>query len=392
MPDALKISGELKSGRIPSLDGLRAVAVILVLFAHAHQTRGFPSAHWLKAIGEHAAVGVEIFFVISGFLITTLMLREIDRGGSLGIRRFYLRRVLRIMPAYACLLGVVALMCLLGATHLSRSDWLAATTYTVNFLPHPAWDIGHAWSLSIEEHFYLLWPLAMAVGGAVFSRRLAVGIIGGCFLLRWVVLLAFPKYSAMAELWTFTRLDTIAFGCLLALLIRDPLWRQKLSRLADNSLLIAAAFIGLIISLALSSVSGKFDVGISFSANALCITFLVWAMIRHSQSRVGKFLNGRVLTAIGVGSYSLYLWQQIFLDRGKSEWVYRFPQNLLLAAAAAAISYFLIEKPFLILKDRISRPSRPTVGRPENYPAPAAARSSLASPSQTAMPSAATST
>ncbi|MDB5358187.1 MAG: acyltransferase 3 [Phycisphaerales bacterium] len=349
------------SGRIPSLDGLRAVAVLLVLFAHVHQTAGFPRSRLLDAIGNHAAIGVEIFFVISGFLITTLMLRELHRNDALDIRAFYKRRALRIVPAYLGLLLAVALMDFRGAIHLRRADWIAAITYTVNFLPHPNWNIGHAWSLSIEEHFYLLWPLVMAKGGVAFARRAALGVIAFCFAARWAVLLFAPRYSSMAELWTFTRLDAIVFGCLLAVMVQDASWRDRLHSVCSNGYVVALAGIGLAASLALSSVSSKFSVGIAYTANSALIVLLLWAAVGRPGSLIGRWLNHPAIAAVGIGSYSLYLWQQIFLNRTSHTFACRFPQNLLFACAAAWVSYRFIERPFLSLKSRVSRTSRQRV-------------------------------
>ncbi|MDB5300403.1 MAG: acyltransferase 3 [Phycisphaerales bacterium] len=347
------------SGRIPSLDGLRAVAVLLVLFAHVHQTAGFPRSRVLDAIGNHAAIGVEIFFVISGFLITTLMLRELGHTDALDIPAFYKRRALRIVPAYACLLLVVALMDARGAIHLRRADWIAAFTYTVNFLPHPNWNIGHAWSLSIEEHFYLLWPLVVAKGGIALARRAALGAIVFCFAARWVVLLFAPRYTPMAELWTVTRLDAIAFGCLLAVMAQSTQWRDRLRYFCLKNYIVGLVGFGLVVSLALSSVSSKFSVGITYTANSALIAFLLWAAVERSGSLVGRWLNHPAVAAVGVASYSLYLWQQIFLNRSSHAFACRFPQNLLFACAAAWVSYRFVERPFLSLKSRVSRASQP---------------------------------
>jgi peptidoglycan/LPS O-acetylase OafA/YrhL len=144
-PHLLERPAWIDRDRIPSLDGLRALAILLVLFAHAHQTRGSPDVPALYALGRRGAMGVDVFFVISGFLITTLMFREKDRTGRLALGAFYLRRLLRIVPAYAALLVVVAVLTALVATRMTGLEWLAALTWTVNFVRSPAWEVGHAW-------------------------------------------------------------------------------------------------------------------------------------------------------------------------------------------------------------------------------------------------------
>jgi peptidoglycan/LPS O-acetylase OafA/YrhL len=368
-----------RTGRIPSLDGLRAVAVALVLFAHVHQTAGFPRVRFFDAVGSHAAIGVEIFFVISGFLITTLMLRELGRDNAVNISAFYQRRVLRIVPAYACLLVVIAIIDGRGLVHLRRADWLAALTYTVNFLSHPNWNIGHAWSLSIEEHFYLIWPLVLAWGGIAFARRAALGAIAFCLAMRWVVLLFAPRFTAEAELWTFTRLDAIAFGCLLAVVVCDPVWRQRLRRLCSSNRIIGLAALALVGSLCLSTLSAKFSVGIAYTANSALIALLLWSAVERPGSQVGRWLNHPAVAFVGVGSYSLYLWQQIFLNRTSHAFACAFPQNLLFACAAAWVSYRFIERPFLSLKGRISTkrdPERDGRQTPSTAAAPQASTTS----------------
>jgi peptidoglycan/LPS O-acetylase OafA/YrhL len=356
-PDS-RVSLPMSHGRIPSLDGVRAIAVALVLLAHACQTHGFPATNFIRRVGMRGAIGVEVFFVISGFLITTLMLREMERTGAVKVKAFYTRRILRILPAYASFMVVLFLLSVVGPVQLLHRDWIGALTYTVNFLHAPTWEIGHIWSLSIEEHFYLIWPLVIVIGGAVAARRVAMFFIVACFVFRWLVLLAFPRSLVpMADLWTFTRLDTIAFGCLLALSVWDAPGRQALDRLASRNSFVLAGATALAASMIFSSFSAKFAIGIAYTINSASIAFLLWCAVRRNESLIGRLLNGRVLVMVGVGSYSLYLWQQIFLNPHKDAFINRFPQNLIFACAAAATSYLLIEKPFLRLKDRSSAAS-----------------------------------
>ena len=255
------------------------------------------------------------------------------------------------MPAYLCFLGVIAALQLSGIIHVNGTEWIASTTYTVNFLRHPAWDIGHMWSLSIEEHFYLIWPALMAFGLNA-GRIGAVAMIFTCFVSRWVVLLYWPHSSAMNSSWTFTRLDTIAWGCLLALLVRDAKWRGRFDRAIASPWtppILGAAFLA---TMAASSVSAKAADGLGFTARAIIFSCLVWVVVRGEQSRLGKVLNHPAVVAVGVGSYSLYLWQQIFLNHNRLGFLNSFPQNLLFAGLAAWLSYRFVESPFQRLKDR----------------------------------------
>ncbi|MFO1019356.1 MAG: acyltransferase [Planctomycetales bacterium] len=343
----------LDVGRIPSLDGMRAIAILMVLLTHACQTRRFPvtseAEPWVKEfLITFASFGVEVFFVLSGFLITVLMMREIDRTDKLDLGAFYRRRAYRILPAYVALLIVVAVLQLCDLTSLRAIDWLAALTYTINFLERPAWEIGHAWSLSIEEHFYLLWPMVVVLVPAKRRVPALLLCLANCFLLRWYVLLFHPEWTSMAELWTFTRLDSIATGCLLAVLAQETGWRNFLDRLSRYwpvalGLLTASLFFG--------HISTKLAVGCGYTLNAACLGLLLWTAVQKNPN----WLNTNILGSIGLGSYSLYLWQQLFLNPYSKSWWTAFPENICLTMVVAWLSYRLIETPFLKLKDRAKR-------------------------------------
>ena len=164
-------------------------------------------------------------------------------------------------------------------------------------------------------------------------------------VLRWWILLASPAHAEVAELWTFTRLDSIAAGCLLALLSRSPTGFRALDAAASHWPLALGA---LALALGGSVVSGKFDVGVAPTVIALAIAVLVWAVVRYEP----RALEMRALVAVGVGSYSLYLWQEIFLNPRRSDWWNTFPQNMVLTGMCAAASYHLVELPFMKLKRR----------------------------------------
>jgi len=350
----------LDRGRIPSLDGLRAIAILLVLFAHGSQTHGSPIPGYGSLALFTGSIGVEIFFVLSGFLITLLMLREIDRTGRLDVKAFYWRRILRIVPAYLTYLFVLATLQWLGVAQFRPAEWIAGLTYTVNFLSSPHWEIGHVWSLSIEEHFYLIWPAAMILLPTRHRAGSLVTCLGVCLAARWIILILFPQWVSMAELWTFTRLDSIAAGCLTGVLAQDPFWRNRLDRIANFWPLTLMTLFG---SLFACTTSTKILLGVGYSLNSLCLAVLIWTAVRNSPN----WLNLPFLCNIGVGSYSLYLWQQIFLNpRVDSVWT-AFPQNLAFAGLAAWISYQYVERPFLRLKERTR--TTPQHENPQELPA-----------------------
>ena len=149
-----------------SINGLRAISIFLVLTHHFilqyNILKNFKDVRWmgpiLKLLND-GQLGVNVFFVISGFLITSLLLQEEAKTKRVSLKNFYIRRTLRIFPAYYFLLLVYFILQLLGYIHISNQAWLTSVTYTKYFNWSADWYTRHAWSLSIEEHFYILWPL-----------------------------------------------------------------------------------------------------------------------------------------------------------------------------------------------------------------------------------------
>ncbi|WIG56977.1 MAG: hypothetical protein OJF61_002765 [Rhodanobacteraceae bacterium] len=345
--------------RIPSLDGFRAISILMVLYGHLVGTRNFPTAAvrpFDRSLGDLGHLGVLVFFVISGFLITTLLMGEQEKTGTISLKQFYLRRALRIFPAFYVLVLALLSANLLGWMRLTGRDFAFAMTYTVNYYPNHPWQIGHLWSLSIEEQFYLLWPLALLV---LHERRaviLAIAAIFAAPLLRFAI----REYTfhvnpdtALAGMSIFPAMfDYIATGCVLALLrpwLLTQTWYLRFT--ASRGLLLAVPLIFLI-----NRMDG-YTSAMLFGSPVLniCVALLIEACTRHDHTFFGRFLNWKPVAALGVLSYSLYLWQQPFLDRHSNAWVNAFPQNLAFAFVAALLSYFLIERAFLGLRDRFRR-------------------------------------
>lgn len=339
-------------GRIPGLDGLRAVSILLVLASHAALTHGFPGPRpGLDALRRLGGLGVDVFFVISGFLITLLLLRERDRTGSISLRGFYARRALRIVPAYAAYLLFVLALTRLGAVALSPRDWAAALSYTVNFLPdlEGRWTIGHLWSLSIEEHFYLVWPPALLWLGRKRGPMALVAAIAAAPALRVVVFRA----GLGANAATPARIDTIGMGCLLAFVVTDRrTWPAAARVLRRADAVVVASAIALVASCVWLSSVHRYWLTVERSVEAALIAAIVLACAAAPGSRVGRLLNARPVAALGTLSYSLYLWQQPFLDPTMDRPMTRWPGNVALAVLAALGSYYLVERPFLKIKDR----------------------------------------
>jgi peptidoglycan/LPS O-acetylase OafA/YrhL len=340
-------------GRLPSLDGLRAISILLVMLSHLPRTGNAPFSDGGVWIARRGAVGVDVFFAISGFLITTLLLRENARTGTMSLRGFYLRRAIRIFPAFFAYLGVMAIAQQLGAAHLSARDWLTASTYTVNFFPPIGHLVQHVWSLSVEEHFYLVWPPLLLLLGSRRGGILALACLFAEPIIRWCT----HHYAGKTfdiDYVTFTRLDAIAAGCVLAVMAQLPAHRSPLRRLDVRP---AAWFFGAVIVLAASTfvlaISGKYTIIARHWVDALAICVMIRTSTRFPTSSFGRVLNWAPLAWLGRLSYSLYLWQEVFLNQtNPGAWICRFPQNIFLSILAAMFSYYLIERPCLRLKPR----------------------------------------
>ena len=350
------------SAHLPSLDGLRAFAIGLVLIAHVQHTTDFPQQ--LPALlGDLGNLGVRIFFVLSGFLITHLLIRETARNGTISLRQFYLRRTLRIFPAFYTLLIALWIAHRAGWIAFPVRDQIASATFTANFLRDRGWYAGHTWSLAVEEQFYLLWPTLFLVAGARRRLTVVLGVLIAAPLFRLVTFALLPEWRLMIGEMFPTIMDAIATGAALALL--QPTLRAS----AKYCILLASPAIYLLplAILAVNSLNGHWArPGWLFGDTALnvMIAFGVDRAITHPDGPIGKVLNLRPIAWIGVLSYSLYLWQQPFMPAGSSYFLQRFPWNIGAVAVAALASHWLIERPFLKLKERIGPASHRGATRP----------------------------
>jgi peptidoglycan/LPS O-acetylase OafA/YrhL len=342
------------TGYIPTLDGWRAVAIVWVIFNHSQiWTFGRFSTGVVTATGGR---GVTLFFALSGFLICTRLLREESAFGSLSIKSFYIRRLFRIQPAALTYLLIVAVLSLFGIIPTLWSGIAGAALMVRNFWPasHGAfWYTVHFWSLSVEEHFYLLLP-----GFLLLCRRRRLPILASAFVLmefwRLVVLRHhfLQKWAISLEFRTDIAIGGILIGCVFAVVLVDPRLRLAVQRwlrpwmalLVAGSVFTFPFFKGPLLGM----------------ANILLVfPLLIAATVLHPHALLSRFLEFAPIRFIGRVSYSLYLWQQLFLN------VYTAPaagsfrsHNLLSWAAAfacAIISFYLIETPFVRIGHRIAK-------------------------------------
>ncbi|HKE16718.1 MAG TPA: acyltransferase [Kofleriaceae bacterium] len=365
MLDIVISIAKISPHRLPALDGLRALSIALVLLAHTAGTIGAPH---LGIPHQTGFLGVRIFFVISGFLITTLLMSERRRTGRIAVGDFYLRRVFRIFPAFYVFLAVVLVLAAAQLVELHRGDALFAATYTMNYHQGRAWIVGHLWSLSVEEQFYLLWPAILVLVGTRRATWFAIAAVAAAPLLRVGIWSLVPALRPYIEESFPTVFDAIATGCVMAAvrgrLIATPGYR----RLMGSRLFFLVPLAGL----GASMVSRLwFDLALGQSITNVAIALTVDWCVRHPSGAVGRVLESRPMVWIGTLSYSIYLWQQLFLDRHGTSLINVFPLNVGLALAAAALSYHAVERPSLMLRVRLfGRPRRPSAVVQEAAPPP----------------------
>lgn len=328
--------------RVPSLDGLRAISIGLVLFGHLSGTRDCP---WvLPEAFDLGNLGVRIFFVISGFLITHLLLREKAANGIISLESFYLRRVRRIVPASYVFILSMAGVAAVGGIRLRQQDLLSAFTYTANMYYGRSWDVGHLWSLAVEEQFYLLWPAILVFAGLRRALWVACAVVAAAPAFR--LLLLFVWKSQLAGLPTLfpAAADALAVGCILAFV------RDRLGSTRTYMALLRSRWFTLIVPVIVLlnfSFSTKVRHGLELTLLNVAIVLAIDWCIRFPGGRVGAFLNSTPMAIFGVLSYSIYLWQQPFLNRNSTFFLQSFPLNLVCALTAALASYLLVERPVL---------------------------------------------
>lgn len=349
----------------PALDGLRGIAILLVVLLHNFGFMNYFFFGWL---------GVDLFFVLSGFLITQILVDTVGRPHYL--RNFYVRRMLRIFPLYYLLLIVFLLILPLVrpgspdvAYYTSHQGWL--WTYLQNwlFVFHPQTGspvLQHTWSLAVEEQFYLLWPIVILV--LKTPKRLFIAafllllLVGVCRYVVWINHVANLEYDT---LYTFTRIDGICIGAMVALL---PRFAPKLLERYTFLIVLLMAAVNFIFYFI--NDSHRFTLPylafLGYTTFAFLFGLLVWEAIRPGHSPLQKILSIAPLRFFGRISYGLYVlhWPVYilffsYLKNGlnKAGWFSAHQNDLLsaiavtlMAVVGSIISFRLVETPFLRLK------------------------------------------
>ncbi|MBW7891161.1 MAG: acyltransferase [Chitinophagaceae bacterium] len=338
-----------------SLDGLRTIAAFMVIIAHFFSPSRMGGSGWVTQIAKFGNSGVSLFFVLSGFVITRILINSVNNHNY--FMTFYIRRILRIFPLYySALLCYYYLPFLLKSLYhfsLSFSHTFYYFTYLQNFARTFNWKSSgplHFWSLAVEEHFYLLWPAVVLFAyryKKVSLWKIALLLVLASFLLRYLML-AKGYYT---ELFTFTRLDQLVLGGMLAILERKGLLEMKYKHIYFLSIVI-----GGISFIACIGLPGLYQ-GM-FKHNALGLLYfgvIGSCVISEDKGNITGFLKLGFMQYLGMISYGIYVWHALAVNVVDK---YFLTKNLLidlvmvfmLTISIASFSYWILEKPFLNLK------------------------------------------
>jgi peptidoglycan/LPS O-acetylase OafA/YrhL len=347
--------------KIPQLDAVRGIAVLLVLM---HNTDVYPALH-LRLIAANGWMGVDLFFVLSGLLITGILLDTKESNGY--FKNFYARRCLRIWPLYYSLLIFMFVIVPIvrpseghAVFEARSSPWWAYPIFLQNFLiPIPTQAtglLGVTWSLAVEEQFYLVWPLVVRFCNETQLRRIAIAVICISPVLRFYLV----RHHVNIYSNTFCRLDGLMAGALLALTLRSTNF--------SPSKLLTRAWIALLVSAPLAlGIEIAYDAKwIVFSLTALAAVSFIYLALFSTQKWLHSLLTNRFLVYSGTISYGIYLLQKIPLDAAKTFHLDKhqylaLPLTAAVTYALATLSWNLLEKPALKLK-RYFEPRR---GKPD---------------------------
>ena len=336
------------------LNGLRAISVFLVIAMHLQSYDFFKEYHLIRFwpfLGGNA--GVNLFFCISGFLITEILIRQ-KLANKLSLKVFIIRRTLRIFPLYYFFLAIVLLLTLLHVITVSKVTLLASAFYFSNFLPvtHISTVLGHTWSLAVEEHFYLLWPIIFIKCTIKAIGKIILLGVALC-ILAYFIIICFGS-GTLFRLYQFTipAILPILFGSYLAYFKNFSY--KKFEKMFSGFSFIIPVIAFLIIVLFPSINSIFFPL-----FNSVVYFFMIGYLVQYQNSRVTNFLEYPALAYIGKISYGLYIWQGFFIGSGSHIdivifgcTISKFPINLCLTFIFSVLSYHFFEQKFLKLKDR----------------------------------------
>jgi peptidoglycan/LPS O-acetylase OafA/YrhL len=360
-----------KGVHIPSLDGIRGVAVLCVFGAHI----GYPIA---KMMPGGFAVGA--FFFLSGYLITTLLRLEFEKTRDISLRNFYFRRALRIFPPMYLVFGLALCLDLADGTRgFTIPVAIAQTFYLTNYvhaIGNPDSIVPYTtqmWSLAVEEHFYLAYPPALILLLRRYSyERIALILAAACgALLIWRCILVFLLHVGELHMYvaTDTRIDSILFGCILAMWNNPQLDRGFAPARAWK--LAAAGFVLILVSFLITR--SAFSNSLRYTVQGLGLFPLFYCAVRFHDGPLFRWLETPLMRGLGIISYTFYLSHMACIKI--LERAFGVHPIVVLASLAAAIafstaSYFLLERRLAVLRSKLKRRRGLAPPAPVALPAP----------------------
>jgi peptidoglycan/LPS O-acetylase OafA/YrhL len=348
------------------IDGLRAIAILLVLFSHSVHS-GIPE--FLSKIIQFwnaGTVGVRLFFLISGFLITTILKNELKKNGKINFKNFFIRRFLRIFPAFYFYLLILFILSFFNLIVIGPSAIFFAMFYIQNLnvfqnteLFPTSWLVKHSWSLSVEEQFYLIYPFIVNPTLNFFKRKLINKIILMTTIFTFFRILnySYPDISRITGGVFFMHCDFLIYGGLLST-INENDKKFLIRKISPYKYLI------LLISFIVLIYASKYEynsvINIAINGNLILISslYVLTFFVLFPNSKLGNLMENKMLKSVGKLSYGLYIWQQLFMGStdlwNNFKILTFFPYNIIVIFICAIISFYLIEKPFLKLKNKYS--------------------------------------
>jgi len=343
--------------RYQALDGLRAVAILCVLIAHGAYIPGMPAyPGWWWHLGNLGNLGVRIFFVISGFIITHLLLREYERTNQISLRNFYIRRAFRILPPLAALMTMVALGMIVGLWKVPIPQFILALVFLGNWsVSGWSWTIGHLWSLAVEEQFYLIWPPIIAY---TFRKQRVRLLFLALSIVCAPIARIFSPASSYFHTYSFiTNSDALAMGALAAI------WKSNMTFSQIRKLLEAIPSIiycMAVVFLNYQPLPELLKATFCFPLIHLSIAGLILRLSQVESDLGTRILSAPLFVFIGRISYSLYLFQQPVFSRDYFPAISHFPWVIFLAFALALLSYKYIELPSMKWRTKFLHPVSPS--------------------------------
>ncbi len=350
-------SSSFKTKSIPSLDGIRAISILLVIFGHSAFMYSSYLLNLSQYLGKLQSIGVSIFFVLSGFLINGFLIKEKSQSDKIDYKLFYFKRFFRIFPPfYFYILVIVIFLNIYPILELEDFEILSALSYTWNYVYETQnWFLGHSWSLSVEEQFYLTWPFVIGLISLRNTSKFPLIIILLSPFIRIASYYLFPDWRSRLPIMFHSRADSLMFGCWLAYIYDSGaiiVWVQKIEKYKLH--VLSFIFLFLASPYLKHLFQGKYTMTLGYTLEGIAIiNLMAYILFIKKESKTYRLLNGKILRHIGILSYGLYLWQQLFLSH-YLHW--KFDSLRFLGMYLAVISiYILVEYPMSLWSKKLQK-------------------------------------